>query len=114
MAQTRIIVFSSHNIYTEGVVSRLSQHPESGDIHFIDAQKKSFVAQVVDLKPDIVILDETEEGEAPCCYLCDLLAQLPTVTIIRLKVQNKDVQVISSSAHMLDGVADLIDLINSK
>jgi len=114
MAQTRSIVFSSHNIYTEGVVSRLSQHPDSGDIYFIDAGKKNFIAQVVDLDPDIVILDETEDGEAPCCYLCDLLAQLPSVTIIRLKVQNKDVQVISSSTHMLNGVADLIDLINGK
>ena len=110
--QDRVIVFSSRSIFAEGVVSRLRQHPNSGEIHFIDAKDEDYVEKVFKLRPSFVIIDSSEEEGSKCCLLCDLLDAFPAITIIRLKVHEKDVQVIASSLYSVDKVKNLIDLIN--
>ena len=112
--QKRIIVFSSHGIFTEGVVSRLRQHPKSGEIHFVDAQDGEYVQKIADLKPSVVILDAILGSDSESCLFCDLLTMFPELTIIRLKVQDNDVQVVKSSHYAVNNVQDLIDLIGEK
>lgn len=112
--EKRVIVFSSHSIYAEGVVSRLRQHPFGGEIHFIDAQDNDYIQKVLDLQPLVVILDAIQGNEIDSCLFCTLLSAFPELTIIRLKVQEKDVQVVKSSQCMIESVQDLIDLIGEK
>ena len=83
MASDRVIVFSSHTIYTEGVVNRLRQHTNSADIHFIDVKDDDFMPKVVKLRPSVVIIDRIENEEADCCLLCDLLNTFMELTIIQ-------------------------------
>jgi hypothetical protein len=110
----RVIVFSSHSIYAEGVVSRLRQHPLGGEIHFIDAQDDDYIQKVVELQPSVVILDAIQGSEIDSCLFCTLLSEFPELTIIRLKVQERDVQVVKSSQCVVESVQDLIDLIGEK
>ena len=110
----RVIVFSSHNIFAEGVVSRLRQHPDSGEIHFIDAQDRNYIQKVAELEPSVVILDAVRGSDSENCLFCDLLSAFPELTIIRLKVQDNDVQVVKSSHFAVNNVQDLIDLIGEK
>jgi hypothetical protein len=107
----RVIVFSSHNIYTEGVVSRLRDYRYGDEIQFIDADERDYIEKVIKLDPSVFIIDSAENEDTQCCLLCELLTAFPSVTIIRLKVHARDVQVISSSPHVLENVQDLIDLI---
>jgi DNA-binding NarL/FixJ family response regulator len=111
--QDRVIVFSSRSIFAEGVVSRLRQHPNSGEIHFIDAKYESYVEKVFKLQPSIVIIDLAEDEGSESCLLCDLLGAFPAIKIVRLKVNDKVVQVIASSSYSFDKVHKLLDLINS-
>jgi len=110
MVPNRVIVFSGHTIYMEGVVNRLRQLPHSGEFHFIDAQYGDYIRKVTELQPSVVIIDAAAEGDSQSCLLCDLLNAFSALTIIRLKVQEKDVQVITSSPHALENAQDLIDL----
>ena len=112
--EKRVIVFSSHSIYAEGVVSRLRQHPLGGEIHFIDAQGDDYLQKVLDLQPSVVILDAIQGDEVDNCLFCTLLSACPKLTIIRLKVQERDVQVVKSSQYVVESVQDLIDLIGEK
>jgi len=114
MDSKRAIVFSSQTIYTEGIVSRLRQSPLSGETHYIAADAPDYLDQVLAIHPAIVIIDAIEDGDADCCLMCELLNAFSELTIIRLKVQEQDVQVISSSAHCVDNAQNLIDLIGSK
>ena len=109
--QKRVIVFSRHSIFMDGVVSRLRQDPQSGVIHFIDANNPDYIQKITDVQASVVILDAVDSEESRCCLLCELLTAFPSITIIRLEVDAKDVQVISSSPYKLDNVQDLIDLI---
>ena len=107
----RVIIFSSHNIYTEGVVSSLRESSFNGEIQFIDTDENNYIQKVAELEPSVFIIDSAESDDTQCCLLCELLNAFPTVTIIQLKVHTKDVQVITSSQHVLNNVQDLIDLI---
>jgi len=72
-----------------------------------------YILKVVQTNPSIIVIDSTENENPQCCVLCEILDLLPAINIIRLKVQNKDVQVIRSSPFELGNVQDLIDLITS-
>jgi hypothetical protein len=110
--EPRNIVFLSRSIFVEGVVSRLQQHSQKGEIHFIDPGSQNYIDQVSELHPAVIVLDADQfQGSRSYC-LCDLLNAFPAITIIRLKIQEKDIQVITSAPHVLENVKDLIDLIN--
>lgn len=110
--EKRIIVFSSHNIYTEGVISRLRDFSYGDKIQFIDADEEYYIQKVIKQNPSVFIIDSAEDDDTGCCLLCELLNTFPSLTIIRLKVHARDIQVISSSHHAFENVQDLIDLIN--
>ena len=109
-----VILFSSHSIFAEGVISRLRQHPMGGEIHFVDAQDSEYLKKVIDLQPSVVILDAVAGDESINCIFCELLSTFPVLTIVRLKVQERDVQVVRSSQYPVENVQDLIDLIGEK
>ncbi len=110
--ENRIIVFSSHSIYMEGVVNRLREFPQIGELRFVDSAAEDFVQQVVALDPAIVIVDSVTDG-TQCCLLCELLNSFAALNIVRLRIQDKDVQVISSSSHHVENAQNLIDLISN-
>ena len=109
-----VIVFSSRTIYTEGIANRLREHKFKSEIQFINMEDDDFILKVVQANPSIIIIDSTENDNPQCCLLCEILEVLPAINIIRLKIQNKDVQVIRSSPFELGNVQDMIDLIGSK
>jgi len=109
--KARTIVFLSHTIYVEGVVSRFQQHFQSDDVFFIDPDHVDYIEKVSELQPSIVVIDAEHNKENQLCILCDLLSAFPKITIIRLKAQEKDVQVISSSSYVVEKAQDLMDLL---
>jgi hypothetical protein len=109
--KSRTIVFLSRSIFVEGVVSRLRQHPQNNVVHFIDPEFDEYITQVSAIMPSVVVIDADQSKANQGCVLCDLLNEFPEITILRLKAQEKDVQVITSSSYDADTVQDLIDLI---
>ena len=106
-----VIVISNQNIFAEGVVSRLRQHSLSNEIHFVDWEDSDYIQQVVDLNPSVIMVDSAEDEDPKWCLLSELLNTFPSITIVRLKLQEKDVQVITSSSEVVVSVQDLIELI---
>ena len=109
----RNIVFLSRSIFVEGVVSRLRQQPLYDSVHFIDPGSSNFLAEISELNPQVVVINADLGKESPFCHLCELLSEFPQVTILRLKAQERDVQVIHSSQNYVKDVHDLRDLLGS-
>ena len=109
--ESRGIVISKRTIYTEGVVNLLRENKFKGDIQFIDLEDDDFIRKVSHLNPSVIIFDSMEHAETQFCVLCELLEVFPGINIIRLNVQDKDIQVITSSTHELGNVQDLFNLI---
>jgi hypothetical protein len=109
----RNIVFLSHSIFVEGVVSRLRQQPFYDSVHFIDPESSNFLEEISDLEPQVVVINADIGKESPFCHLCELLSAFPQITILRLKAQERDIQVIHSSQHFVKDVQDLIDLLGT-
>jgi hypothetical protein len=109
----RTIVFLSHSIYVEGVVSRIGQQSRGFEFHFIDPNHKEYIDRVTELKPSMVVIDSEQSKGDQSCVLCEILHAFPEITILRLKAQEKDVQVISSSSYLVGNVQNLIDLLGN-
>jgi DNA-binding NarL/FixJ family response regulator len=107
----RLVILSNHSLFAEGVASRLLQYPERVDVCFVDPQQADYLEKIKENRPTAVIIDAADTHRSQCCLLCDLLMALANVTIIRLEVQHKDIQVVTSSQHPLTEVKDILDII---
>jgi len=107
----RLVILSNHSLFAEGVASRLLQYPERVDFRFVDPQQAEYLEQIKEICPSAVIIDAADTEPTQRCLLCDLLKALANVTIIRLEVQQKDIQVVTSSQHPLTEVRDILDII---
>ena len=107
----RLIILSDHTLFAEGVASRLRQYPERVDVRFVDPQQADYLEKIKEIRPSAVIIDAADTDRTQCCLLCDLLMALVNVTIIRLEVQHKDIQIVTSSQQPLTEVKDILDVV---
>ena len=108
---SRLIILSNHSLFAEGVASRLRQYPERVDVRFVDPQQADYLEQIKEIRPHVVVIDAADTDSAQGCLLCDMLMALVNMTLIRIEVQSKDIQVITSSRHPLAEVRDIIDIV---
>lgn len=107
----RLIILSEHTLFAEGVASRLRQYPERVAVRFVDPQQADYLDQIKKIRPSAVIVNAAETDDTHCCLLCDLLIALANVTIVRLEIQDKDIQIVRSSQHSLAEVKDILNII---
>ena len=108
----QIVILSGHSIFAEGVASRLRQYPERVDVRFVDPQQPDYIKKIAGIHPSAVIIDAADTETDRCCVLCDLLATLKNVTVVRLDVQQKDIQLITSVQQHFNEVRDIVDIID--
>ena len=113
MAGPRVVILSSHSLYVEGIASRLRQHLDEDAIHTVDARQTAALERVIAARPSVVILDETDPEVARQFSLSTLLNALPMLTIIRLDVQQDQIQVVTSEQRSVEHVSDLIAVITT-
>ena len=105
---SQVAVLSGQSLFAEGIISRLREHPERLEVHHIDSEMSDYIDQIKRIQPVAILLDAADEGDTQCCFLCELLLTFPTIMIVRLAADQRDVQVIRSSTQHLEDVQDLI------
>jgi hypothetical protein len=108
---SRLVILSNRSLFAEGVASRLLQYPERVEVHFVDSQQADYLELIREKRPAAVIIEAADANRSQCCLLCDLLTALSNVTIVRLEVHHKDIQIVTSWQYPLSEVRDLLDLI---
>ncbi len=111
VAGPRVIILSSHSLFVEGVATRLRQQLAEREVRTVDARQPDVLNLVIAARPSVVILDATDTEAAQACPVEDLLKALPSLKIIRLHPQQKQIQVVTSEQRVVDEVRDLIDVI---
>lgn len=107
---SRIVILSGHSLFVEGIATRLQQMPNRVEVVFIDPNLGDYLEQITSIQPSAVLIDAQDAKNAQCCLLCELLLAFPDITLLRLAVDQTDVQVVVSQRHRLQEVQDLIDV----
>jgi len=110
MIRTCVVILSGHSLFAEGIASRLKQHTETVDVIFVDPVRDAYLERIRELQSSTVFVDALDAKTTQCCLLCELLIAFPNITLVRLTVDQKDVQVIASREQHFDDVQDLIDI----
>ena len=109
--QIRIVIMSNHSLFADGIASRLQQYPQQVDVMFVDPHQPDYLDQIKQLEPTAVVVDAADVCQDQCCVICDLLQSKLNVTIIRLEVQRKDIQIITSEQRSIEEVKDILPII---
>ena len=110
MTRTRVVILSGHSLFAEGIASRL-QHVERVEVVFVDPEQEAYLDQIAEIQPSTVFIDALDDKTTQCCLLCELLIAFPDITLVRLTVDQKDVQVIASQKQCFEEVQDLIEIL---
>lgn len=111
MVQTRIVILSGHSLFAEGIASRLQQDTNRVEVISIDFDQGNYLAQIAEIQPSTVFIDSQDAQATKCSLLCELLIAFPDLTLVRLTVDQKDVQVITSQKQCFEEVQDLIEIL---
>lgn len=106
-----IVVLSGQSLFVEGLISRLREYPKRLEVHHIDPNNADYIDQIGHIQPAAVLIDAANTGSAQCGLLCELLRSCPSVLVVRLAVDQRDVQIIRSSTHQFSGVQELIGVL---
>jgi len=110
MMRTHVVILSGHSLFAEGIASRLQQYAEQIDVVFVDPGQDEYLERVEKFQPSTVFIDAQDSKTNQCCLLCELLIEFPNITLVRLTVDQKDVQVIRSKKQQFDDVQDLVNI----
>jgi DNA-binding NarL/FixJ family response regulator len=108
---SRIIILSRHSIFIEGVATRLRQMSNRVVVDFIDPDQDDYIEQITAKNPGAILLDEMDSKNTQCCLLCELLLAVPNITIVRLTIDQADVQIFTSQRRCLPDIQNLIDVL---
>jgi DNA-binding NarL/FixJ family response regulator len=111
MMRARVVILSGHSLFTEGIAIRLQQIAEQVEVVFVDPGQKEYLDQVAELQPSTVFIDALDDKTTQCCLLCELLIAFPDIRLVRLNVDQEDVQVIASHKQFFEEVQDLIEIL---
>ena len=113
MLRARVVVLSGRSLFAEGVASRLRKYTDQIDLHYIDFRQSGALAQLIEAKPSVIILDASDPEVEQHCPLGAVLEALPSSKVLRLDPQQDQIQVVTSEQRPATEVSDLIDLIGS-
>lgn len=108
--RSNVAILSEHSLFAEGIASRLLQHVEKVDVIFIDPVRDAYLERIAEMQPSTVFIDALNVKTTQCCLLCELLIAFPNITLVRLTVDQEDLQVITSRTQHFDDVQDLINI----
>ncbi|MEP7356108.1 MAG: hypothetical protein ABI847_02575 [Anaerolineales bacterium] len=112
--RARLVVLSGKSLFAEGIATRLSQQLGEHQLVIIDARESGALQRVLAAEPTAVILDASDAEVAGMCPINALLNVMPALKIVRLHLQNDDIQVVTSQRHPAAQVQDLVALIRQE
>jgi len=109
---SRVVILSNQTLLVEGVITRLQQYESRVDLHVLDLYQPDLMAKITAIQPEAIILADKDPLVSQAIPLDKLLRELPTLKVIRLNAQCLQTQVIRSEQYWVNGVCDLLELID--
>jgi hypothetical protein len=107
----RIAMMTNHSLFSDGLISRLREYPEQLELQVFDPSKPDVISNIVEFRPLVIILEETEEQQLDISSFKYMLTILPNLLIIYIYLNQPDILIIQSERHLATGVGELINII---
>lgn len=111
MVDSRVALLTDHSLFADGLASRLREYLGSLELQVFDAGQTDALAQVAAFHPAVVILEESEARQPKPCLLKEMLNILPNLTIIYLRLEQEDIQVIESERCSAKETKEVVEII---
>ena len=105
---TRIVILSRHSLLIEGIATRLRQMPDRVEVFFVDPEQDDYIQQITANQPMVILMDAFHSTNRQRNLLGEVLLALPNITLLRLTVDQTNVQVVTSQKRCFLEMQDLI------
>jgi len=109
--QICVVILSGQLLFAEGVASRILEYLHNVELEIVDPRQPDAMAQIVDARPTVVLLDDSDPEVTRLFSLSKLLRSFPGLKVIRLDPQLGQIQVVTSEQRPVVEVRDLIEAI---
>ena len=111
VSRTRVVVLTSHSMFTEGIATRLGQHLDRIDLELVDSRHSDCLQRIRESQPSVIVLEADDENIERFCPLGQILAAAPEVKIIRLDPDLDRIHVVTSELRSVNEPTDLISIL---
>lgn len=107
----RVFIISQHRMFGHGLENLLQQE---GQFEIVGQEKdvEQAISSIKDIQPDVILLD-SKPDDTPSNVL-SILKVCPNTKLIVMNLQGNDVYVYWSRRRLMQGVADLVDVIRQE
>ena len=106
-----VVILSGQLLFAEGVASRILEYLQNVELEIVDPRQPDAMAQIVNARPTVVLLDDSDHEVTRLFSLSKLLRSFPGLKVIRLDLQQGQIQVVTSEQRPAVEVRDLIEAI---
>lgn len=106
-------VISNRSLLLQGIISRLRRSSPKLDVEMVEYGENNVAEKIIELQPDIVIVDSKEFSGQAACPLNVLFAALPRLVVIEVNIETSNIQIIRSSQYAASGVEDLLNILKN-
>ena len=108
---TCIVILSGHSLLLEGIATRLRQIPSRVEVVFVDPEQENYIEQITASQPLAILMDTLGSKNTQCYLLGELLLAFPNITLLRLTVDQTNVQMVTSQKRCFMEVQDLLHVL---
>jgi chemotaxis response regulator CheB len=106
-----VVLLSDPSLLTQGIVLRLRHSFCGQEIETIDSHRPDLLEALIQVNPQVIILDVSNKSIAEICPLHRIFNALPNVILMEINLENSQIQVIRSDHYDAGGFTDLLQLI---
>ena len=106
----RIFILSSHPLFGQGIKTLLEEQAEV-QVVGREADPVRAIDAILDLKPDVVILDNDESRHSGTLLLALIFQELVDIRVVRLSLANNQILIYQGERRVIEGPGDLLKAI---
>lgn len=104
-----VALISGQSLLVEGVASRLKTEPSKVMSKVFSPVQDDIDDQLVDLQPDVVIVDSRDPDVRRSCALYDLVQLLPNAKFLVLDSEKSELQIVTSQRQPIANAQALLE-----
>jgi DNA-binding NarL/FixJ family response regulator len=106
-------VINDQSLLVQGIISYLRHSDPSTKIKVVEICQPSVFEKLLELHPDVIIIESKDPSNSAICPLNVLFAKLPSLVLVEVNLETSNVQIIRSNNYTASGVTDLLDILKN-
>ena len=109
----KVVVLTGQSLLTQGIISNLRDSSVSLELETLDLERPDLLETLIELRPEIVILESSQSLTNHGCSLQYLFDALPNLIVMEVNLKTSSVQLIRSDLYDASGFAGLLNVIEN-